>query len=271
MKYNKNFKKGTIFTLSLSIFAILFLGVCVMWDKKTAKEESAKASEINENEAKIRVQKEKEEEEHKKALRIFDGLTLSTFGDSITAQGLWQPIVKAELGFKKFNNLGIGGSKVSGSDANCMCEDERINKIPSDSNVIIFMGGTNDWGQNIQLGSIGSKDTNTFYGAVNVVADKLTAKFPKAKIIFMSTTFTKNKTGLINDLQLKNSDYGLAVKNVANERHFTFIDLSNLWNETNIGDYVKKEDNAYIHPNEKGGKKMSETIVNQLRKEAGVQ
>lgn len=266
---SKNIKaikeKGNIINLLLFIILIVVLSIGIIKDKhenktiKTEKEDKVSQSKID-------------------SKKIFNNMTLTTFGDSVTQGNTWQPNVVKELGFKTYTNLGVAGTRVSGEVENAMWKDERIDKIPVDSNVIMFMGGTNDWGQNIKLGSIDNKDTDTFYGALNVIADKLTTKFPKAKIIFMSTTFAKNtnrgiftdKTGIVNSLGLKNIDYGLATKKVAETRHITFIDLTNLWDEKNIKDYVGNENDAYIHPNEKGGELMAQTIVNDLRKEAGV-
>lgn len=205
-------------------------------------------------------------------------MKISTFGDSITAQHQWQQYVVNELGVTEYVNLGVGGTTVSGSSPTAMWQDARINKIPTDSNVIIFMGGTNDWGGNIPLGSVNSQNTNTFYGALNIIADKLATNFPKAKIIFLSTTFVKytnsnfnDKNGIVNNLGLKNIDYGMSIKRIADAKHISFVDLTSLWDETNIANYVAKENNSFIHPNVNGGQKMAETIVNTLRKQAGVQ
>lgn len=205
---------------------------------------------------------------------IYEGLILSTFGDSITEQNKWQPIVVSELGFIKHNNCGKAGTRVSGTSDNAMWQDSRINEIPNESNVILFMGGTNDWVQNVPLGTLDSKDTNTFYGALNTIYDKLICRFPNAKIIFMSTTFAMypnpkvfhDKTGLVNNLGLMNTDYGRAIINVASAKKLPFIDLTNsVWDKKNISAYVT-DDGALIHPNTEGGKKMAEVIVARLRK-----
>lgn len=107
------------------------------------------------------------------------------FGDSITAQAEfwtsgnlegsgWSTLVKDYFGCADIVNCGVGGSTVAGTSVtNAMWTDERITAIPSDSDFILFMGGTNDWRQNIPLGTLDSDDTNTFYGALNVIAEKL--------------------------------------------------------------------------------------------------
>lgn len=208
-----------------------------------------------------------------KHLKVYNNLTLSTFGDSITSQGLWQPHVVAELGFSKHNNYGISGTKVSGTTKNAMWQDFRIDQISKKSDVILFMGGTNDWSHNVPLGNINSNDTQTFYGALNVISSKLISRFPNSKIIFLSTTFAmapkrstfKNKTGILNDLGLMNIDYGKATQKVAKEKNISFIDLTNCdFSKDNIANYTTFDGN-YIHPNTDGAKKMAQVIVARLR------
>lgn len=208
-----------------------------------------------------------------KHLKVYNNLILSTFGDSITSQGKWQPHVVSELGFSKQNNYGISGTRVSGNLKNAMWQDFRINKISKESNVILFMGGTNDWSHNVPLGVLGSNDTQTFYGALNVIATKLVSRYPNSKIIFMSTTFAmapsrstfKNKTGILNDLGLMNIDYGKATEKVAKEKNIPFIDLTNCdFSKDNIANYTTY-DGTYIHPNTDGAKKMAQVIVARLR------
>ena len=247
----------------LILFIIIILAIGTISDKKLAK---------------ISAQQSLTYEQDKKLanFKLYHKKVLSTLGDSVTQGNTWQPYIINELGFANHNNVGVSGSRVSGDVVNSMWKDDRIEKIPADSDVIIFMGGTNDWSQNVELGSVNSKNTNTFYGALNVFIDKLTAKFPNSKIIFMSTTFAKNtnrpvfhnKVGFVNNLNLRNIDYGLAIENVADARHITFINLTDLWNETNISDYVSNENEVFIHPNAKGGQKIAEAIVNSLGKEA---
>jgi len=103
-----------------------------------------------------------------KSSKVYNNLILSTYGDSITSQGLWQPYVVSQLEFIKQNNYGKSRTLVSGDLNSAMWQDARIDKISKDSNVILFMGGTNDWTHNVPLGILGSKDTKTFYGALDM-------------------------------------------------------------------------------------------------------
>jgi len=265
----KNFKKYIIYFLILFVSTVL-LGVGMMRDNQRQQKQK-KISEAFNNK---QYDKTLRTEANTKALQVYDGLILSTFGDSITGQAQWQPLLVSELGFSMYNNYGVAGARVSGNFNNAMWQDSRINKIQKESNIILFMGGTNDWSQNVPLGTLHNNDTNTFYGALNVVYDKLVSRFPNAKIIFMSTTFAtspnrntfQNKIGLVNNLGLMNIDYGNAIGDVAKARKIPFINLTSIgWNKDNIAKYVACDVGFYVHPNATGGKKMADVIVNRLR------
>lgn len=242
--FNKISKKNLIYIVILSICIISALGMGVIDNNKTHKN-----------------------------LNLYNKLTLSTFGDSVTAQGKWQPYVVSKLNFSKNNNNGINGTKVSGNLGNAMWQDARINAISKKSNVILFMGGTNDWLHDVPLGILGSSDTNTFYGALNVISNKLLSRFPNSKIVFMSTTFAmapsrsnfKNKTGIVNNIGLMNIDYGMATQRVAMQKNISFINLTSCGiDRDNIANYMTY-DGSYIHPNTKGAKKIALVIVSRLQ------
>lgn len=262
------FKRYIVCILAIFICTVL-LGIGIVRDNKLQKKQKTIAVAYN----KAQSEKQQEEVIRIKVLKEYDGFVISTLGDSITAQAKWQPSVVSELGFSNYNNYGVGGSRVSGNSNNAMWQDSRIDEISKESNIILFMGGMNDWAQNISLGTLNSVDTNTFYGALNTVYDKLGSKFPNTKIIFMSTTFGmlpnrdafKDKTGLKNDIGLMSIDYGKAIEKVALTKKIAFIDLTNCgWNKDNIATYVTN-DGGYLHPNADGGKNMANIIITRLK------
>ena len=51
--------------------------------------------------------------------------------------------------------------------------------------ITIFMG-TNDYGYDTVLGSINDSSDISFYGALNVIIPALKAKYPNAKIVFVT-------------------------------------------------------------------------------------
>lgn len=75
-----------------------------------------------------------------------------------------------------FENHGINGSTVAEVDgADPMCS--RVENMPSDADVVIFMGGTNDIRKGIPLGKLEDRVGTTFYGALHVVMSSLYRKY----------------------------------------------------------------------------------------------
>lgn len=203
------------------------------------------------------------------------GKILCTYGDSITAQQTWQDYVQRELGFSKYYNHGVGGRRLM-----AMATDECLAEITEDFDVILVMGGTNDWAQDRTIGTendINTDDqtfTGTFYGGLNALIKKLTTKYPTKRIVFMTQTPTKNSNGENFFLKkgsadgLKNSngdttrDFAKATLNACGNNHVPCIDLNSLvgWNENNISSFVLNENDMFFHPTSIGGKRMAECI-----------
>lgn len=216
----------------------------------------------------------------------YKGKKAAALGDSITANGstyyaddgrsgsAWREFVAEELGLADtIYNCGIGGTKVSGDNANAMWQDSRIETIPEDINFLLFNGGMNDWGGNVQLGDENGIDTNTFYGALNVISKKITQKFPTIPIFFMTTTYgyRGDREDGKNSIGLTQYDYGRAIKKVAEKHGFPCIDLHALcgWNRYNISQFVNDESSTefagFIHPNRNGGRKMATAICSVVK------
>ena len=208
------------------------------------------------------------------------GKILCTYGDSITAQQTWQDYVQRELGFSKYYNHGVGGRRLM-----AMATDECLAEITEDFDVMLVMGGTNDWAQDRTIGTENDINTDeqtftgTFYGGLNALMKKLTTKYPTKRIIFMTQTPTKNSNGENFFLKkgsadgLKNSngdttrDFAKATLNACGNNHVPCIDLNSLvgWNENNISSFVLNENDMFFHPTSIGGKRMAECISGFLK------
>lgn len=208
------------------------------------------------------------------------GKILCTYGDSITAQQTWQDYVQMELGFSKYYNHGVGGRRLM-----AMATDECLAEITEDFDVMLVMGGTNDWAQDRTIGTendINTDDqtfTGTFYGGLNALMKKLTTKYPTKRIVFMTQTPVKNSNGENFFLKkgsadgLKNSngnttrDFAKATLNACGNNHVPCIDLNSLvgWNENNISSFVLNENDMFFHPTSIGGKRMAECISGFLK------
>lgn len=105
-----------------------------------------------------------------------------SLGDSITGQGYFQKYTWDLLNLYAFYNHGIGGSKVTSSDANAMHQDVRINALNENADFITIMGGTNDGAVSIGDISLSNIDTSTYAGALNVIISKLYYKYAHKSI-----------------------------------------------------------------------------------------
>ena len=114
-------------------------------------------------------------------------------GDSITAgvncdgKTYWQ-LLEELLEFGSTTAMGVAGSCISstsdyGSDKAPLVN--RFEEIPEADLITIFMG-TNDYGHDTPIGTIDDSSDISFYGALNVIIPALMAKYPDAKIVFVT-------------------------------------------------------------------------------------
>ena len=192
------------------------------------------------------------------------------YGDSITGQGKWQYIIYNTFGLT-YENHGVGGSCVAHHDNEeypCFCEGSRISAIPTDTDIITVMGGTNDFGQTADIGSIQSLytsfDRTTFMGALAYVVKSLQARAPHARIILMSNPNTRGTTGQTSDVppidQYGHSvyDFAKATREVAEFMSVDYIDVYNCGiNTLNRTTYVDDT----VHPNVAGGKLIGRKVL----------
>lgn len=215
----------------------------------------------------------------------WSGKKLSALGDSITAQGRWMPALMETLGIT-IQNCGVSGTNVAyvSSTTGEMSSDARINAMDASSDALLFMGGVNDHGHDIPLGAITSHnvtsafDNTTFYGALELVATKMLARFPlQQRIMWMTPTFADRSgtppsgwpDGITNTLGLTIFDYAAATRAVAAKYGFPVIDLlvECGWNRLNIASYVGDDGGGlFVHPDAAhGGPRMSEVIIGRMR------
>lgn len=205
----------------------------------------------------------------------WSGKSWGTLGDSTSAQAKWQPYVIAGLGLV-FTNFGVSGTKVSGppGDLNAMCQDARINAIPTTTDVLSFLGGLNDWVQNVAMGAPGSADPLTFNGALNTMIEKLTARFPDKRIVLMTTTYGEMPGSVAsqgwpnaytNLIGLTSRDYAEAIRGACKRWSLPCIDVNTDagWNTINIRTFIT-DDGGLLHPNDAGGKRIAEVVIGGL-------
>jgi len=198
----------------------------------------------------------------------WNGKAWAQLGDSITAQAMWQAAVVSKLSLVS-TNFGVSGTKISGADVNAMCNDARINAIPTTVDLVSVMGGTNDWAQNTALGLVDSVDVTTFNGALNVMVNKLSTRFPAKRIALFTTPYGELYTlptgwpnAATNTQGLTTRDYAEAIRIQGKRWGVPVVDISGSagWNTINIRTYIT-DDGGLLHPNAVGGGRIAEVVV----------
>lgn len=208
----------------------------------------------------------------------WSGKSWASLGDSITQQAKWQAGVVGKLGLL-WTNFGIGGTKISGTvgDADAMCQDTRINAIPTTFDLVSVMGGTNDWAQSVPMGAEDSTDPLTFNGALNTMVTKLMTRFPDKRVILCTTPYGEMpgragwSNGWTNTQGLTTRDYAEAVRKCCKRWSLPIIDVNTDagWNTLNIRTYIT-DDGGLLHPNDVGGSRIASVIVAGFNKIAPI-
>lgn len=201
-------------------------------------------------------------------------------GDSIETEsaGRWSAMLKNRVPFKSYQNIAVGGTRIQGQ----INSDERIAKISSDTDILITAGGTNDWAQNIPLGSLDTlEDPNTFYGAVDLYIKKVLEKFPDMIVVMASNhfgccpdRFTDSKdvaSGIYNDIDVPIYRYAKAIKDVAEFNSVYYVPIfeecginKHNYETYNLSEYNNNGDHVYLHPNNSGAEKMLDVYLRHL-------
>lgn len=203
----------------------------------------------------------------KKGAFLGDSITLGVYTDIF--EGIHKRMdkkycdVAAEIiGFDVINYAVSGTSISAGSTV--LPEESFIRRYMNiDDNVdfVCVLGGTNDFGTNVQLGYKGSKDENTFYGALNGLCNGIKEKFNKKPIIFITPLYRKEEK---NDINLDLQQYRNAIYDIA-EKQFGFyvVDGMSLGLNENCHDISELLFDG-LHPNPPAHKIIGRELANIL-------
>lgn len=199
---------------------------------------------------------------------------VSFFGDSITA-GTGTTICYHMYLAQKYGwhcyNYGIGGTgfvvrnntpELSGEGREGIGTSEvitvgnnnfldRVSQLPTDSDMIVVLGGVNDWLNSVAL--------ETFRTNVTGVMDYLQTNRTNASVICLLPLKSSWKT--TNSLNLTLQDYIDVIKEICMAKSIITVDLNNKSNINPWNDVCKTElipDG--LHPNEKGHKRLFNLI-----------
>ncbi|MDY2686099.1 MAG: SGNH/GDSL hydrolase family protein [Selenomonadaceae bacterium] len=210
------------------------------------------------------------------------GLVVSCFGDSTTwgANGektgggnaiAWPAKLGAFLDVQKVYNFGKKGSRIAVTVDRQDSFLERLDAVlaqPAD--LILLLGGVNDFQHDVPLGEYGSTDPATFYGAYETILQKLIAAQPQAHLIVMTPmkenfqhptkhypkSFDKNAQGVTQEAYVE------AVRQEAARYSLPVFDL---FNESGISPFHPAQQKLYmpdgLHYNEAGYTRLAQRIA----------
>lgn len=186
------------------------------------------------------------------------GMRYCAIGDSTTAgydaTTDYCLIVSNKLGMK-YLNLGISGTSIATRESQIKEMCLRFKDIPKDADIITIMGGTNDAGSKVSIGSIDDRTSETFYGACHLL-------FGGVKSMHIG-----KKIGVITPLPRVTTTDGImekyckVIKEVASYYELPLLDLLNFPEiNPNIGDNKIKYMPDGLHPNNEGYKKIAQKV-----------
>ena len=158
-----------------------------------------------------------------------------TYGDKLSDRTLAFPnVVSAKCGAVTLNNYGWNGSSVAGPHP-----DRFIDRYPGmerDANLILVLGGTNDYGgynePGTPIGALGDRTRDTFHGGLHLMMCGLKQMYPDSEIVFMTPLrrvgyMRKNKNGYylnqyVTAIQEEAAFWGIRVIDLFNEPELDF-------------------------------------------------
>ena len=178
-------------------------------------------------------------------------------------------ILMEEFGFKEVRNYGIGGCRMASHVTNQGGIVDRFNNMNNDADLIIVAGGTNDFGSNIELGSLSDLTDNTkFKPALYNTLKGVQNKYPGKEIYYITPAHRKDSKpdNVANSVGLTLKDYVEAAYEICELLSVPVIDM---WKELGFSPFNDTMKNTYmkdgLHPTIEGmrkyyGKKICKAI-----------
>ncbi|MGL5277786.1 MAG: SGNH/GDSL hydrolase family protein [Cetobacterium sp.] len=189
----------------------------------------------------------------------FYGKKICLIGDSITAlpeADFWKNKIKSWFGFSDLISLAVSGSTITTGNQDRGTFHTQVDSIPI-ADVYLVWGGVNDFVANAEIGNIKSLSTDTVYGSVKSIINKIQVKNIGAEIFFFTPLpqFWNGASGAdTNPKGYCLMDYSEAIQQVCSMFSVPVLDLtsSSGINKYNHTLYLKDG----VHPNRKGYEKI---------------
>lgn len=206
----------------------------------------------------------------------FTGKTLVAFGDSIT-KGVSSPnLVLIQdsyiklfcdyAGVSQLINNAISGSCLADADGVSDSIYDKVIGYTGNADIIWIAGGTNDWNTGKPVGSFGSTDTHTTYGALKGICEHLKTNYPNAVVIFVTPIpYTKPVTSYPSHIAELN-EYRTAIYDVATEYGYNVVDGNSLGMPRMLGGWnnIMCADSDGCHPTADGHALYARSLTGKL-------
>ena len=172
----------------------------------------------------------------------YSSLVYTALGDSITwgayngiqIEKSYSVLVGENLDLISVKNMSKGGYTLSKGSLYGSIQDA-VNYVPTYSNIVSVLGGTNDFAQSMPLGSIDNYDVNTIYGGLHYIAKTLINRCPNAFIFFMTALpLGDTKLEQYHESERTIEEINIAIKEVADLYGIFVLDTYSLANFQNV-------------------------------------
>ena len=226
-------------------------------------------------------------------LSAYRGTVWAALGDSLTASGSgghYLTYITNILRLSDYVNGGIGGTRMSGTDATAMWQDARINALGLNAIMITIMAGTNDAPYTTVADSDFTRsnyDVSNFVGAYNVCLSKLYYKYLKTSgyypnidysgVVQVGTALSPDTFRIIlitppkmlgsEENEVYSETFASHVKRIAAMWGLPCVDANaNMsWNDLNKTSYFPTGTPDYTHFSEMAHKNLASLIIAKAR------
>lgn len=192
---------------------------------------------------------------------------IAFLGDSITigykSGYSYADVVCEDLGCVQFN-YGISGNTLASNGGEGFVE--RYKSINPDCKVIVVYGGSNDYYDNVELGSPDSTRKDEFYGGLKKLCSGLKESYPDANIVFLTPLpgeFGGMHNSSNNETGSSMWDYVDAMQKVCAKYDIPVIDLYHNFN-INADNYDSYTSDG-LHPNEEGHSLIAKAVEKYIK------
>ncbi len=201
---------------------------------------------------------------------------ITVLGDSITEgvgtsapEHIYQNVLGRMVGAARVDNYGVSGTRFArqtGEDAYPDPFVDRALRMPTDSDLVLVFGGTNDYGHgNAPFGEPSDRTADTFCGACHVLFRSLVERYPAARIVIMTPLQRSEGYKSCPNSGRPLVDYVDTIIAIAAEYALPVLDL---YRTSGICPDLACQRERYmpdgLHPNDAGAHRMAERIAGFL-------